>query len=103
MGFESIKDRWLKFVNSMNSKGVPVPLIRDPKSGLGSVSLTLTFISFNVWLASVIGKVAGVLGGMNPDQCLNMFLVCAGLYWGRKFQSDGKKISLGDKDVEAKE
>lgn len=96
---KSFKESWNKFVNSMNSKGVPVPLIRDPKSGLGSVSLTLVFISFNVWLASVIGKVAGVLGGMNPDQCLNMFLACAALYFGRKMQrGESGQVSVGDKE-----
>ena len=100
---KSIKEAWTKFVRDMNSKGVPVPMVRDPKTGLGSVSLTLVFISFNVWLASIIGKVAGVLGGMNPDQCLNMFLVCAGLYFGRKLQHDGKKTVLGDKEPEVKE
>jgi len=81
----------------MNTRGVPIPLIRDPKSGNGSVSLTLVFISFNIWLISVIGKAAGALGGMNPDQCLNMFLSVAALYFGRKFQSDGKKIELDEK------
>lgn len=96
---KSFKESWNKFVNSMNSKGVPVPLIRDPKSGLGSVSLTLTFISFNVWLASIVGKVAGILGGMNPDQCLNMFLACAALYFGRKMQrGESGQVSVGDKE-----
>lgn len=74
----------------MNSKGVPVPMIRDPKAGTGSVSLTLVFISFNVWLLSVIGKAAGALGGMDPSACLQMFIACAGLYFGRKFQRDEK-------------
>lgn len=93
---KSIKDKWLDMVRGANERGVPIPMLRDAKTGLGSFSLTLVFISFNVWLASVIGKVAGVLGGMNPDQCLNMFLACAGLYWGRKFQKDGTKTELGD-------
>lgn len=73
----------------MNSNGIPIPMIRDPKSG-SSVSLTLVFISFNVWLVSIIGKAAGALGGMDPQQTLNMFMVCAGLYFGRKFQKDEK-------------
>lgn len=96
---EDMKKKWMELVNKMNSRGIPIPLVRDAKTGLGSMSLTLVFISFNVWLISVIGKAAGALGGMNPDQTLNMFLACAGLYWGRKFQSDGKKAELsGDQD-----
>lgn len=92
-------EKWKQFVNDMNSKGVPVPMIRDAKSGKGSVSLTLVFISFNVWLVSIIGKAAGALGGMDPSQTLNMFMVCCGLYFGRKFQKDADgKVSLEQKD-----
>lgn len=91
-------DKWKSFVRGMNERGVPIPMIRDPKSG-ASVSLTLVFISFNVWLVSIIGKAAGALGGMDPQQTLNMFIVCAGLYFGRKFQKDEQ----GGITVEGKE
>lgn len=91
--------KWKKFANDMNSKGVPVPMIRDGKTGMGSVSLTLVFVSFNVWLVSIIGKAAGALGGMDPSQTLNMFMVCAGLYFGRKMQKDSKgNITISDAD-----
>lgn len=98
MNLNDLKTKWIQVVKDANEKGIPIPQIRDSKTGLGSMSLTLVFLSFNVWLASVVGKIAGVLGGMNPDQCLNMFLACAGLYWGRKFQqSDSGKGSLDGK------
>lgn len=96
MNINGLKDKWFELVNKMNSRGVPIPLIRDAKTGLGSMSLTLVFLSFNVWLMSVLGKLAGYFGGIDTNSCLNMFLACAGLYWGRKFQSDGKKVELGD-------
>ena len=92
--FQNIKKWWDTFVVNVSQRGIPVPVLRDPKTNQGSVSLTLVFISFNVWLASVIGKVAGILGGMNPDQCLNMFLAASALYWGRKFQGNGQELSL---------
>ncbi len=95
---EKLMEKWKEFVNNMNSKGIPVPMIRDPKVG-ASVSLTLMFISFNIWLVSIVGKAAGALGGMDPQQTLNMFMVCAGLYFGRKFQKDEKGgSSLEGKD-----
>lgn len=87
-------ERWKNFVLDMNSNGVPVPMIRDGKTGMGSVSLTLVFISFNVWLVSIVGKAAGALGGMDPTQTLNMFMVCAGLYFGRKMQRDDKGVTI---------
>lgn len=85
----SLITKWKDIVNSMNAKGIPVPMIRDPKTG-ASVSLTLVFLSFNIWVISIIGKAAGALGGIDPSQTLNMFIVCAGLYFGRKFQRDEK-------------
>lgn len=81
-------ERWKKFVGNLNSKGIPVPLIRDPKSNRASVSLTLVFISFNIWILSIIGKYALALGGIDPSQTLNMVMVCFSLYFGRKFQKD---------------
>lgn len=96
MTVDGMKQKWLELAKKMNERGIPVPHIRDPKSGRGSVSLTLVFISFNVWLVSVVGKTAGMLGGMNTNDCFNMFLACAGLYFGRKFQqSDAGKGTLG--------
>jgi hypothetical protein len=95
MDLEGIKQKWLEIVRAANEKGIPLPLLKI--DGRPTFSGTLTFIAFNVWILSVVGKAAGALGGMNPDQCLNMFLACAGLYWGRKFQKDDKKSDLGDK------
>lgn len=85
-----MKEKWLSFVRGMNERGFPIPTIRDPKTKLGSMSLTLVFISFNFCLLAMIGKAAGFLGGIDPSQALNLFMVCAGLYWGRKFQKDEK-------------
>lgn len=90
MTSSELKEKWLSWVRDMNQKGFPMPTLRDPKSGLGSVSLTLVFISFNFCLIAMIGKWAGKLGGIDPSQALNLFMVCAGLYWGRKFQRDEK-------------
>lgn len=81
-----IKDTWSKFVNHLNSRGIPLPTIRDPKTKEGSVSLTLVFISFNVVLIGLVGKWAGALGGIDLNQALNLFYACAALYWGRKIQ-----------------
>ena len=85
-----MKEKWLSFVRGMNERGFPIPTIRDPQTKLGSMSLTLVFISFNFCLLAMIGKAAGFLGGIDPSQALNLFMVCAGLYWGRKFQRDDK-------------
>lgn len=99
MDLNNIKQKWSEFTAKMNKLGVPLPTIRDPKSGLGSISLTLVFISFNMVLIGLVGKWAGALGGIDLTQALNLFYACAALYWGRKFQ--GGNSSLGDVDPAA--
>lgn len=87
-----IKDlvrKWKGLCLKMNQSGVPVPLVRDPKKGRGSVSLTLVFLSFNIWLISIIGKATNLLGGVDNSAALQMFMVTASLYWFRKLPAKG--------------
>ena len=79
--YEAVK----KLVDESNSRGVPVPLIRDPKTGMGSVSLTLVFLSFNVVLAGLIGKITKFLGDVDMTNSLWLFGICTSLYFGRTF------------------
>lgn len=102
MDTSSFKEKWLQIVRGLNERGVPMPTLRDPKTGVGSVSLTLVFLSFNFCLIAMIGKWAGKLGGIDPSQALNLFMVCAGLYWGRKFQRDASgAVSIESDSVAA--
>lgn len=88
-----LMNKWRHLCKYANERGIPVPLARDPKTDRGSVSLTLVFISFNVWLFGVIGKISGAFGGIDNESALSMFIACAGLYWGRKLSGD---VSIGD-------
>jgi len=100
MNFTSIKKFWLSLTNKMNKYGVPLPMIRDPKTGLGSVSLTLLFISFNVVLIGLVGKWVEKLGGFDVSQALNLFYACAALYFGRNIGTkDGTKIEVPGSSV----
>jgi hypothetical protein len=94
MSLQILKHKWIVFVARMNRYGIPLPTVRDPLTGMGSVSLTLVFISFNVVLVGLVGKWAGALGGIDISQALNLFYACAALYWGRKFQ--GKDMGIED-------
>lgn len=90
MNVGDLIQKWKDLVNKMNDKGIPLPMVRDPDTGEGSVALTLVFISFNLCVVGLMGKYSGYLGGVDMGQSLSLFGICAGLYWGRKFQSDGK-------------
>jgi len=92
-----ILEWWKSVVRDANERGVPLPMIRV--DGKASISATMMFLSFNIWLVSVIGKAAGALGGMDSGACLQMFIATAGLYFGRKFQRGAD----GTLSVEGKE
>ena len=90
---------WIKaLMSKMNSKGVPVPMIRSPDTGVGSVTLTLVFISFNVNLIALGGKAAGYFGGIDISGASYLFLMTLGAYLGRKIQGNGKSVDLSAVD-----
>lgn len=91
-----LKD-WKSFVARMNAIGVPLPTIRDPKSGRGDVALTLVVISSIYVQLGLIGKFTTYFQGIDIVQALNWFYACCALYWARKLSSDGKgKVDLGE-------
>lgn len=104
MNLSDMKQKWCDFVSKMNSKGVPLPMIRDPRTGRGSVSLTLLFISFNVVLVGLVGKWVEKLGGLDLSQALNLFYACAALYFGRNLGGkDGTKLEVPGTQVQSQE
>lgn len=116
MTIEDLKKKWLELVRGMNEKGIPLPLVRDPRIGSGSVSLTLVFLSFNLCAASILGKALitiarvlhigislddssiNLLSDIDTSQALNLFMACAALYFGRRLSKDDKGVSVEGKD-----
>jgi len=100
------KKEWSSFVAKLNSNGIPFPTLRDPASGKGSVSLTLMFIAFNMWLFAIIGKVSGLVGGIDTRSTFEMFLATSALYWSRKLTKSGDGFTIEEKvednDVQTK-
>jgi hypothetical protein len=102
--FKNIMNDWKGFVSRMNQIGVPLPMVRDPKTGRGDVALTLVFLS-SIWVQlGLIGKFANIFQGIDISQALNWFYACCALYWARKLSSDGKgKIDLGESSEQKKD
>lgn len=92
-----LKNKWFEFAGKMNKFGIPLPLVRDPKTGRGDVALTLVFLS-SIWVQiGLVGKWAHWFQSIDMGQALNWFYACSALYWARKLSSDGKgKTDLGD-------
>jgi hypothetical protein len=71
------------FTQFLHERGVPLVYFRDRATKKSSVSLTLMIISFTLCVAGIIGKAAHFWEINEPD-AFNLFLACAGLYFGRR-------------------
>lgn len=91
-------DKLKNFANLLNSKGIPLPLAKDPKTGMASVSLTLLFLSSLYVQVGLIGKYSKMLDGIDLNQALNFFLISAGLYFGRNLSTPSVNSTPTDKD-----
>jgi hypothetical protein len=82
----------------LNKYGIPVPMIRDPKTGLGSVSLTLVLLSSIYVQLALLNMFAQMFQGVDIVNALYWHGMSLALYFGRSFKKEGD-ISL-DKDEE---
>lgn len=88
-------EKFKTFVIKLNQYGIPLPMIRDPKSGTASVSLTLMIIAFMITALGLIGKLAGQLD-INLGEALTLFGVTSALYFGRSISTSKTTGSTTD-------
>lgn len=81
----------------MSEKGIPLPYIRDPKTGMGSISATMVVVSFNLVLLGIIGKYGAKLD-INLNEALTLFEVSCGIYFGRGVVSTPNKTEVQQKE-----
>lgn len=91
-----------QFIFNLNEKGVPLPFVRDPGTDQPSATLTMMIISFAIAAGGLMGKFAKVLGDVDVSGANYLFLTAAGLYLGRRINSDGKKTEISSKEEETK-
>jgi len=82
----------------LNEKGIPIPLLTDPRTKIGSVSLTMLVISFNIVLIGLVGKWSKYLD-IDLQQAIYWFMVCSGLYFGRAVSKNGNNTQLDNKEI----
>jgi hypothetical protein len=83
--------KWKNLVTKANSLGVPVPTVRDPKLGTGSISLTLVFISSLLVIIGIVGKWSKIAGDIDMNNAMEFFYASSALYFGRQWQKVGPK------------
>lgn len=89
-------------LEELQKTGVPLLFIRDPKTGMPSVSLTLMIITFAVCTVGLVGKISDFLGDVDMTQAITLFGLNAGLYFARASKTQaggGVEVST---DVETK-
>jgi len=102
MSWKEFTDKWMAFVNRMNKYGVPVPVVRDPRTGKGSITTALVVFSAGLFgfciifmLATTVAKWAGffALTDLNTasvksaaDYSFQFLLAALGGYLGRHLQ-----------------
>lgn len=117
---QAIIEWWKKVVNAANENGIPLPLFRDPKTGKGSISVTMVQVSFllcalpvMLMTGTILAKLTGFfnLTDATSQQLMNAFsasiqlyIVSYGGYLGRKLQRDssGKFEMAEEKDQSSK-
>lgn len=102
MDLSQLKEKWIAFINKMNKYGIPVPVVRDPRTGKGSITAALVVFSAGIFgfcilfmLASAVAKWAGVFiltaesllqVKTAADYSFQFLLAALGGYLGRHFQ-----------------
>ena len=106
MTIQQLTDNWQAFVDNMNSKGIPIPMARDPKTGVGSLTTSLVVFSAGLCGLAIIFMLSTSVAKLTTNFTLNsetalqikqafdssfQFLIVAlSAYLGRKFQRDSK-------------
>lgn len=89
---------WVKAkLISMNENGIPLPLIRDQHMNGGSLPGTMFFVSFNVALITLVGKLTKYLGDVDYSNVM-WLLGITGSFW--VIEALGKKVSIGKDKIE---
>jgi hypothetical protein len=101
MTFKEIFKKWRQLVIVANDRGVPLPMVRDPQTLEGSVSLTLVCMSSFLVIVGIVGKAAGLIGGIDMNSAFNFFYASTTLYFGHSWVHKELKDEGGKKGSES--
>lgn len=81
-------------LDKANRNGIPLPMLRDPATGKASVTLTMVWISFNIAIITLAGKITKLIGDVDYQSVLWLFGLTLGVYLGRKVQKGPTNIEI---------
>lgn len=91
-----------KFFSKLNSQGIPIPLARDPKTGVGSLTFTMAVVSFGICILLLAGKIANLIGNVDYDNALWLLGLTLSTYLGRQFQKNGRQLNVSSEEKSPK-
>lgn len=95
---KELSDGLLKLTGIANQSGINLPMVKDPKTGTGSVSVTLVFVSSVMVILGLVGKWSGRLGIVDIQNSLEFFYASCALYFGRNWKSKTKTKETDEMD-----
>lgn len=98
MNLSGFLSKWKAFVVKMNDKGVPLPMVRDPNTLEGSVSLTLVVMSSFLVAVGIVGKWSKSLGDIDMNNALQFFYASCTLYFGHNWVHKQTKDNVATED-----
>lgn len=85
-----------KFARFLNEKGIALPLLRDPRTGVSSITLTMMVVSFLFCLMGLLQKLNSTDLDVDMSQALTLLGITSTLYLGRKLSTDDNSTNSSD-------
>lgn len=82
MRISGLLNKWKKLISLANDKGIPFPMVRDPNTLEGSVSLTLVVLSSFIVMVGIVGRWSKWLDGIDMNNAMQFFYASSTLYFG---------------------
>lgn len=95
--FQQIFKTLYRIAVKYNEKGIPIPLIRDKHMNGGSLPGTMFFISFNIAMITLIGKITEKLGSVDYSNVMWLMGVTGGFWF---METVGKKVNIKKDEIE---
>ncbi len=87
-------DKVKEFLAKANDAGIPLPLFRDPKTHLASISFTLLVLSFLYAAIMIVLNVSKQVE--NISYVMELFYASAALYFGRTLGTKGRVVQVSE-------
>lgn len=102
MSINDLIQHWKELVSKANDRGIPLPMVRNPNTLEGDVALTLVVVSSFLLIVGIVGRWAGLLGGIDMQTAKEFFYASSTLFFGHSWVHKDKAAAQQPDDPDAK-